>query len=223
MVISRPRGCIRGYHAQKGRRGVWAPLALVWGRRVESAVGAGRRRRSQAMWCWGGKFRWSMEMVEFLSCWLKAGARAQSCLVDWKGRAHSKLPDWMKGARALKVAWLIKLVVCVVVSRDNFMKYTLKLENSTKKTFLWILFDFLSLKTDVNVPSRKVICKKLWKKTYFLLASCQPLRKKGRSGSVRQWYGSAYPDDLYQNVIKLTIILVSMSCSIGNTEQFYTL
>jgi hypothetical protein len=56
--------------------GVWVPLSLLWGRRVESAVEAGRRRRrSQAMCCEPGgalKVAWLIEM----------GTRAQSCLVD---------------------------------------------------------------------------------------------------------------------------------------------
>ncbi len=34
----------------------------------------------------------------------------------------------------------------------------------------------------------------MWKKTYFLLASCQPLTKKAGFVSVSQWYGSADPD-----------------------------
>jgi hypothetical protein len=57
---------------------VWVHLSLVWGRRVESAVEAGRRRRYQAMCCklgGGGhvlKVAWLIEV----------GTCAQSCLVD---------------------------------------------------------------------------------------------------------------------------------------------
>jgi hypothetical protein len=48
---------------------------------------------------------------------------------------------------------------------------------------------------------QKEISNKTLKKTYFLSASFRPLTKKGGSGSVSQWYGSADPDpDLYQNV-----------------------
>ncbi len=69
-------------------------------------------------------------------------------------------------------------------------------------TILWFLFDFLSVKTDVNVPS-KSNRKKLGKKTYFLSASSQPQTKKAGSGSgagsVSQWYGPPDPDQ-YQNV-----------------------
>ncbi len=57
---------------------MWVHLSLVWGRRVESAVEAGRRRRYQAMCCklgGGGhvlKVAWLIEV----------GTCAQSCLVD---------------------------------------------------------------------------------------------------------------------------------------------
>ncbi len=48
-----------------------------------------------------------------------------------------------------------------------------------------------------------VISKKTVKKTYILLAPCQPLTKKAGSGSeagsISQWYGSADPDP-YRNV-----------------------
>ncbi len=40
----------------KGEEGYAVPLGLGVRREDESAVGAGRRRRSQAMWCEGGKF-----------------------------------------------------------------------------------------------------------------------------------------------------------------------
>jgi hypothetical protein len=59
---------------------------------------------------------------------------------------------------------------------------------------------------------QKVISKKkLWEKTYFLFASCKPVKKTAgsgfesesgsgsESGSVMQWYGSADRDP-YQNV-----------------------
>jgi hypothetical protein len=45
---------------------------------------------------------------------------------------------------------------------------------------------------------QKVISKKTLKKTYFSLATCQPLTKKAGSGSgaesVSQWYRSEDPD-----------------------------
>ncbi len=43
-------------------------FGLGVGEEGASAVGAGRRRRSQARWCGGGKFICSVEMIEFLSC-----------------------------------------------------------------------------------------------------------------------------------------------------------
>jgi hypothetical protein len=86
MAISRPRDCIRGYHAQKGRRGVWVSLALVWGRGVESAVGAGKRWWSQAMCC---------EVWGWLNLVLLAemGHARKSCLSDGSARTH------LRGAR----------------------------------------------------------------------------------------------------------------------------
>jgi hypothetical protein len=42
MAISRPRGHIRGYHAQKGEEGYVVPSGLGVRREDESAVGAGR-------------------------------------------------------------------------------------------------------------------------------------------------------------------------------------
>ncbi len=79
-------------------------FVLGVGEGVESAVEAGRRRRSQAMCCEGGgghklKAAWLIEM----------GAQAQSCLVDRNGRTSSKLPGWLKWAHKLKVAWLIEM------------------------------------------------------------------------------------------------------------------
>ncbi len=60
----------------------------------------------------------------------------------------------------------------------------------------------MTLKNDVNLPS-KIISKKALKKSYFLLASWRSLTKwagsGAGSGSVIQKYG--FPDlDLYQNV-----------------------
>ncbi len=78
-----------------------------------------------------------------------------------------------------------------------------KVRKNLISTILWLLFDFLSMQTHVNVPSKsnKLKC---WKIIYFLLASCQPLTKKKANsgcGSVSQWYISADPDqDQYKNV-----------------------
>jgi hypothetical protein len=56
--------------------------------------------------------------------------------------------------------------------------------------FFKLPFDFLSVKTDVNVPS-KSNRQKIFEKTLILLPSCQPLMKKAgsrESGSVSQCY-----------------------------------
>ncbi len=70
-------------------------------------------------------------------------------------------------------------------------------------TVLWLLFDFLSLKNDVNVPSKSN------KRKFFysiLLASWKLMKKitgsGSRSGSISQRHGSADPDP-YQNATNL--------------------
>ena len=67
-------------------------------------------------------------------------------------------------------------------------------------TVLWLLFDFLSLKNDVNVPS-----KSNEQKNFLLLFFCWPVTKIAGSGSeygfISQRHGSAEPDldpDLHQ-------------------------
>jgi hypothetical protein len=47
----------------KGEEEYVVPSSLGVRREDESAGGAGRRRRSQAMWCGGGKVQLSVEMV----------------------------------------------------------------------------------------------------------------------------------------------------------------
>ncbi len=64
----------------------------------------------------------------------------------------------------------------------------------------WLLYNFLSLKTDVNVPSQRNKQKNL-EKTYFLFASWKPMTKRAGSRSGSHWYGSGDPDaDPHQNV-----------------------
>ncbi len=62
-------------------------------------------------------------------------------------------------------------------------------------TLQWFIRDFLSLKNDVNVPSKRNKHLNLVKKKYFLLASWRSLTKKAGSGSgsVNQMYGCAVP------------------------------
>jgi hypothetical protein len=65
---------------------------------------------------------------------------------------------------------------------------------------LW-LSDFLSLKNNVNLPS-KSNKQKLCKKIIFLLASWRSVTKIAGSGSISQWHGSADPDpNPHQNVM----------------------
>ncbi len=81
----------------------------------------------------------------------------------------------------------------------SFYQQEEKLRKTLISTVLWLL-NLLSLKTDVNVPLvSTVISKKTWGKSYFLLATWKSLKRSAGSGSVIQWYGSAYPDP-YQNV-----------------------
>ncbi len=61
-----------------------------------------------------------------------------------------------------------------------------KVRKALISTIFWLLFYFLSLKTDVNVPYlQKLISKIIRKKPYFLLAS-SPRKKQDPN----PWYGS---------------------------------
>jgi hypothetical protein len=66
-----------------------------------------------------------------------------------------------------------------------------------RKILISTVFLTLSLKNDVNVPSKSNKQKNVDIFFYFLLASCQPLTKKAGSGC--QCYGSPDPEP-YQNV-----------------------
>ncbi len=67
---------------------------------------------------------------------------------------------------------------------------------------LWLLFDFLSLKNDVKVPSKSNMQKNIVKKICFFLASWRSMMKIEGSWSISQMHGSAYPDpDPLQNVM----------------------
>ncbi len=70
-------------------------------------------------------------------------------------------------------------------------------------TALWLLFDFLSLKNYVNVPSKRSEQKNFFEKLVFL-ASWRSMTKIAGSGSINQRHGSADPDpdpDPHQNVM----------------------
>jgi hypothetical protein len=62
-------------------------------------------------------------------------------------------------------------------------------------TVLWLLYDFVSLKNDLNVLSIRNE-----HKNYFLLASWRSLIKRVGSGTVSQRYRSEEDPDPYQNV-----------------------
>jgi hypothetical protein len=67
-------------------------------------------------------------------------------------------------------------------------------------TVLWLVLDFLSLKNDVNVPSKTNKQKKFFIFFIFLLASWRSMTKIAGSGSISQRHGSADPDP-HQNVM----------------------
>ncbi len=91
--------------------------------------------------------------------------------------------------------------VIICTDPDPDLDPSINMEKKVRKIlistiFLNFFFDFLSVKTDVNVPSKSIRRKNL-EKTLFLLPSCQPLLKKAgsrESGSVSQCYGYADPD-----------------------------
>ncbi len=73
-------------------------------------------------------------------------------------------------------------------------------------TVLWLLLDFLSLKNDVNAPSKSNKQKNLFLKISFLLASWRSMTKIAgsapESGSISQRHGSADTDpDPHQKVM----------------------
>ncbi len=67
---------------------------------------------------------------------------------------------------------------------------------------LWLFLIFLSLKNDVNVPSKSNKQKKIALKISFLLASWRLITKIAGAGSISQKHGSEDPDwDPPQNVM----------------------
>ncbi len=82
-----------------------------------------------------------------------------------------------------------------------------KVRKNLISTILCLFWDFLSWKTDANVPSESNKQKNV-EKTYFLLASWKSLTKRAGSESGSQWYGSADPDpDPYQDVKDSTLFI----------------
>jgi hypothetical protein len=73
-------------------------------------------------------------------------------------------------------------------------------------TVLWLLFDFLSLKNDVNVPSKSIKQKNFFKKNFFVGPMTKIAGSGYESGFISQRHGSADSDldpDLHQNVMDL--------------------
>jgi hypothetical protein len=86
----------------------------------------------------------------------------------------------------------------------SFYQQAKKIRKSSIPTVLWLLLDFLSLKNDVNVPSKSKKQKNFFKQISFLLASWRSMTKiaGSGSGSSSQRQGSADPDpDPHQNVM----------------------
>ncbi len=69
-------------------------------------------------------------------------------------------------------------------------------------TVLWLILVILSLKNDVNVPSKSSKQKNFQQKICFLLTFCMSMTKIAGSGSISHSHGSADPDpDPHQNIM----------------------
>ncbi len=96
----------------------------------------------------------------------------------------------------LMVAWT-KAIVLSIVDPDPslFCIFINKPKNKKNLVFCCFVtcFWLFSYENWCNCTFKKYWAKKLWKKNYILLASCQPLAKKvgSWSGSVSQWYESS--------------------------------
>jgi hypothetical protein len=80
---------------------------------------------------------------------------------------------------------------------------------STIFSILWLLFGFLSMKTDANKPSKEE-AKNFEKKIIFIWHLVSHWRKSKGSGSVSQWNGQVDADP-YQKVIVLAKFFVCQS------------
>ncbi len=85
----------------------------------------------------------------------------------------------------------------------SFHHYAKIVRKTLIPTVLWLLYEFLTLKNDVTVPSKRNKQKKIFFKN-FLLTSSRSLTKiagsTSTSGSISQRYGSANEDpDPFQN------------------------
>ncbi len=71
----------------------------------------------------------------------------------------------------------------------TFYQQAKKLRKTLISTVLWILCEFLSLKNDLNVPSKGISIKNLLQH-YLLLTSWRSLTKRAGSGFVPKCHGS---------------------------------
>ncbi len=97
----------------------------------------------------------------------------------------------------LSEIWIrIRLRIRILLSSSKNSKKNL----DSYRTVLWLLLDFVSLKNDVNVPSKSNKQKNLFFKISFLLVSWRSMMKIAGSGSesgsdpFSQRHGSADPD-----------------------------
>ncbi len=101
----------------------------------------------------------------------------------------------------------MSVITCFLASRIR-IRILLSSSKIVRKTLvpivLWLHWDFLSSKNDVNVPSKSNKQKNCIEKIRFLLASWRFMTKKANSGSafgsINQKHGSADPDP-HQNVM----------------------
>jgi hypothetical protein len=81
--------------------------------------------------------------------------------------------------------------VCLWTSRIRILLSSSKIVRKTLiPTVFWLLYDILSLKNDVNVPSKRNKEKNFWKKITFLVVLKVTDEMVGSSGSISQRYGS---------------------------------
>ncbi len=191
------------------------------------------------MWCGGGKFRWSVEMVEFLSCWLKGaralkvawlierGAHAQSCLVDWKGCALSKLLGWLKGARARakwEVWWFFSSFLLPLRVDENrsacgdtnpFDFFKLRLEREVNKC-PYITLASLKVMTSDQMYLPTLTGRSLFMSAWSFGIGFRLLwRPLGFSLNKYVYYMRIYfPGNFHQNVLTLTISFIGLNASI---------
>ncbi len=115
--------------------------------------------------------------------------------------------------------------VIYLYGSGSFHQQAKKWRKTLIPTVLWLLYDFLSLKNDANVPSKRNKHKNLELKKYFLLVSWRSLTKRAgsESGSGSFWhkYGSKYelelpyapyPQDVVQLELSMRGMIITLHC-----------